>query len=143
MKVIWRIIESKRTVDVLLLFVLLFFILYSLFRNYSEGSLGEILIGNDDQNSYVNYGLDIKNNGLLISSVDGVYGRPGGSLYNYFIALCFILFGESTTPIYILQGMLLGFSVAIIFLSFRNKMKNITGFLFLTTLFIFALLDVY
>jgi 4-amino-4-deoxy-L-arabinose transferase-like glycosyltransferase len=86
--------------------------------------------------------LDVKHNGITMPSLKENYWAPAGFLYIYFIALNFYLFGENTTPIFIIQNLMLGISVACIYFSFRNKMKGLTGILFLFTLFLFALFDV-
>jgi 4-amino-4-deoxy-L-arabinose transferase-like glycosyltransferase len=87
--------------------------------------------------------LDIHENGLSIPSFAGDYDYPNGFLYSYFLALCFAIFGVSPVPVYLLQGILLGLSVALIYFSFKNKLKPVTGIIFLITLFIFAFLDVH
>lgn len=90
---------------------------------------------------YAQTALDIHQNGISIPSVKGLYDYPNGFLYNYFLALCFTLFGESTIPVYILQSCLLGLSIFVSYRTFRDQMKPITGFLFLIFFFIFGLLD--
>jgi 4-amino-4-deoxy-L-arabinose transferase-like glycosyltransferase len=116
----------------------------SFVRTYDFESFQSILndTGND-WSIYARQALDIKNNGILMPSVNGPYYFPAGYLYNYFIALCLVLFGEKSLPIYIAQHLMLGFSVAFIYWAFRDKMRNITAILFLYVLFIFAFKDVY
>jgi len=106
-------------------------------------SLTEILSGAyDDWCMYINTALDIKRNGLLISSAKGDYDYPNGFFYNYFVAFCFLIFGENPVPVYILQSCLLGITIAIVFWTYRDKMNPKTSILFIVMLFIFALLDV-
>ena len=106
-------------------------------------TLTEILSGAyDDWCMYINTALDIKHNGLLISEAKGDYDYPNGFFYSYFIGLCFVIFGENPIPVYILQSCLLGITVAIVFWTYRDKMKLKTSIYFIITLFVFALLDV-
>jgi hypothetical protein len=119
------------------------FICISLFRLYPfQDTLNTVIFGIDDWNKYARFGMDIKYNGFLIPSLNGVYDGPGGFLYNYFVAFCFFVFGDRIFPIYILQNILLGFSIALIYWAFRDKLKPLTGFVFLITLFVIALIDV-
>jgi len=116
----------------------------SIFRSLYFGSdLTEVLKGVDDWSRYAKQGLDIKNNGLLISSIEDNYNGPGGFLYNYFVAFLFFIFGYSLAPIYTIQTLLLGLSVAFIFWTFKDLMKKKTQIIFLCSLFAFATLDVF
>ncbi|MDP4267962.1 MAG: glycosyltransferase family 39 protein [Bacteroidota bacterium] len=138
------ILRSGKTGNIIVISIILVLVVLSLFRLYPfENSLKDIVNGKDDWNRYARFALDIKHNGVLIKSVNGVYKGPGGFLYNYFVALCFLIFGENNIPIYIIQIVLLGFSIAFIYWTFRDKMNPFTGFAFLLTMFSFALVDVY
>lgn len=138
------IFSDKRTGNILAISIIFFFLFLSLIRLFPfENHLSSILNeGKDDWFLYARFALDIKQNGILMSSVNGVYNLPSGFLYNYFVALCFFVFGENLVPVYIIQSTLLGFSIAFIYWAFRDKMKPRTGILFLITMFIFALVDV-
>ena len=76
-------------------------------------------------------------------SLKAAYCSPAGFLYNYFIAICLVAFGERSLPIFIVQHLMLGLSIAIIYWTFRDKMAGLTGLAFICTLFFFALKDVY
>lgn len=91
-------------------------------------TISEAIDGVDDWNRYAKQGLDIKNNGLLINSVKTEYSGPGGFLYNYFIALIFLLFGDEIGPIYITQTILLGLSVVLTFYSFKDSIEALLHF---------------
>nr|MBA3706377.1 glycosyltransferase family 39 protein [Bacteroidota bacterium] len=135
--------KKRSTGNILALLIILFFVCLSLIRLYPfENSLQKIVDGVDDWKLYACFALDIKHNGILMPSLYDNYYAPAGFLYNYFLALCFYLFGENTVPVFIIQNLLLGLSVAFIYMAFRNKMKALTSLLFLFTLFVFALFDV-
>lgn len=144
MKRLFTILIARRTGNVFVALIILSFIILSLIRLYPyENTLNVILKEVDDWGIYARFGLDIKHNGILLPMINGDYDLPAGFLYNYFIALCFLVFGENIVPIYFIQSILLGFSVAFIYWAFREKMKPLTGIVFLFTLFFFALADVY
>lgn len=138
-------LSKRRTGDILAISVVLLFIILSLIRLYPfENELSLVIHTGDDWTAYANYALDIRHNGLLMpKTVPGLYNAPAGFLYPYFIALCFLIFGENTAPVYIIQSFMLGLSVAFVYWAFRDKMKNITGIIFLGSLALFAWLDVY
>jgi hypothetical protein len=136
--------STKRAGTILAIsFIAVFFIL-SLVRNYDFKSFESILNATgDDWGIYAQHALDIKQNGMLMPSAKTAYCSPAGFLYNYFIALCLVIFGERSLPIFVVQHLMLGLSVALVYWTFRDKMKGFTGFIFLCTLFFFALKDVY
>jgi hypothetical protein len=121
-----------------------FFIVATIIRLYpfTETNLG-ISNGIDDWFRYWDNAKDISKNGLLIPSQSSVYYGPGSILYNYFIAFCFILFGENLIPIYFIQSMLLASSILLIYYAFREQLSGIIGLLLLVTLFLFGILDTY
>ncbi|MCX5677995.1 MAG: glycosyltransferase family 39 protein [Candidatus Omnitrophica bacterium] len=135
---------TKRAGTILAIsFIAVFFIL-SLTRNYDYKSFESILNATgDDWGIYAQHALDIKHNGMLMPSAISAYCSPAGFLYNYFIALCLVIFGEKSLPIFVVQHLMLGFSVALVYWTFRDKMRGLTGILFLCVLFFFALKDVY
>jgi hypothetical protein len=133
----------RRTEKWCLLFVLLLFTLLPLIRLYPyTNNLAELLAGTDDWNFYAKNALEIKRGGFLMPHFDGAYAYPGGFFYNYFVAGCFAVFGENAIPVYIVQSLLLGCSVTLIYLAFRNKMKIRTRWVFLLFVTLVALLDV-
>ncbi len=137
--------KKQSQADVLLLFLCIsIFTLAAFIRvSLNQYSLQELLTGTDDWNFYARYGLDIKENGLLIKSVEGNYLWPAGFLYNYFVAACFLFFNNSPTAIYIIQSALLGFAVAVTYFLFRHRMKNTTAWIFLFTLILFGFADIF
>lgn len=138
------ILTTNRSGNILALSIVIIFGLLAILRLYPfENDLLKILIEIDDWSRYAKNALEIKNAGILMSQPSGNYFSPAGFLYNYFIAACFYCFGENTVPVYILQNLLLGISVALTYWTFRDKMKPLTALVLLLTLFIFALLDVY
>lgn len=107
-----------------------------------ENQLNAILNGADDWTRYARLALEIKHHGLLISNLHELYFSPNGFLYNYFVAGCFSLFGENTIPLFLVQNLMLGLSVALVYLTYKNKMNGGITYLFLLTLIGFALLDI-
>jgi 4-amino-4-deoxy-L-arabinose transferase-like glycosyltransferase len=136
---------KKHTGNILAILIIAIFFILSLIRLYPfNNQLNNVLSDTgDDWCSYTLLALDIKHNGLLMPSIEKEYDDPASFLYNYFIALCFLLFGENTVPIFIIQNLMLGLSVALVYWTFRDKMRNFTGLIFLGILSVFALLDVY
>ncbi|MDD3876431.1 MAG: glycosyltransferase family 39 protein [Bacteroidales bacterium] len=135
-------LSLKRTGDITALLMVLFLGLLSIIRLYPFNSnFLDLQYSNDDWANYIKYALDIKENGMLMPIVKGIYLVPAGFLYNYFLALCFTLFGNHTVPVYIIQNLLIGFSSLLIYWTFRNKMKPLTAFAFLISIFFIALTD--
>jgi len=121
-----------------------FFIVATIIRlyPYTETNLG-VSNGIDDWFRYWDNAKDISKNGLLIPSQSSVYYGPGSFLYSYFIALCFILFGENLIPIYFIQSIFLATSILLIYYAFRDELSGKIGLLLLITLFLFGVLDTY
>ncbi|MEI6851429.1 MAG: glycosyltransferase family 39 protein [Bacteroidota bacterium] len=143
MKDTLTLLKSKQTGNIFAVLVVMVFGILSIVRLYPyENSLQSTIIGYDDWCSYGQYALDIKHHGLSIPMVNEDYFMPAGFIYPYFLALCFNLFGENNIPVYIIQSLMLGFSVAIIYWTFSDKMRPLTALIFLFTLTLFALLDV-
>ena len=121
-----------------------FFIVATIIRLYpfTETNLG-ISNGIDDWFRYWDNAKDISKNGILMPAQSSVYYGPGSFLYNYFIASCFILFGENLIPIYLIQSILLATSILLIYYAFRDELSGKIGLLLLITLFLFGVLDIY
>lgn len=134
---------SKRTNDLLACSLVLIFGLIAVVRLYPyQNDLSLILSGPlDDWKMYAQTALDIHSNGSSIPSVKGNYDYPNGFLYNYFLAICFTIFGTNTVPIYIIQSCFLGLSIYISYKTFREHMQPLTGMIFLLVFFLFGLLD--
>ncbi len=130
--------------NVLAITVIAVFLCLSFVRNYDFKTFESILSATgDDWGTYARYALDIKTNGILMPSTDSPYCSPSGFLYNYFIAFFLVVFGLKSLPIFVAQHVMLGLSVALIYWTFRDKMRGLTSLIFLFTLFMFALKDVY
>ncbi len=124
--------------------VLIIFAVATMVRLYpAENNLTSMLGEGDDWATYAHNALEIKNGGLLLPSIDDDYFLPAGFLYNYFVAGCFLLFGDNVLAVYLLQGIMLGLSVALIYSAFRKSMQLQTALLFLILLTVFGFLDVF
>jgi hypothetical protein len=134
----------KKIGDYLALAIVFIFLSKTFFRLYpfTEITPG-ISNGNYDWFRYWDNAIDIHRNGFWISSQTKVYYGPGSILYNYFVAGCFLLFGENVVPIYFIQSLLLAFSILLIYNTFRKNLSGLSSILLLLTLFAFAVLDVY
>ena len=143
LKIYSEFLQARRTGNIFALFIVLAFGFLSLIRLYPfANTLKDYLNDIDDWSTYARYALDIMHNGISMPSINENYWAPAGFLYAYFIAFNFYLFGENDVPVFIIQNILLGFSVLFIYLTFRDKMKPLTSIAFLFTLFLFALVDV-
>lgn len=121
-----------------------FFIVATIIRlfPFTETNPG-ISNGIDDWFRYWENAHDIYKNGVLMPAQSSVYYGPGSFLYNYFLAFCFLIFGENLIPIYFIQSLMLAFSILLIYYAFRKELTGIMGIALLLTLFSFALLDTY
>lgn len=129
---------------VLILLSALIFLLPALYKiNLHDFSIDQLIVGIDDWNRYARHAIDINENGLLISNDSGNYLIPAGFLYNYFIALCFELFGENPAFVYCMQSALLGTTIALSYFIFRDFLKPKTGWLLLIALIVLGYLDIY
>jgi 4-amino-4-deoxy-L-arabinose transferase-like glycosyltransferase len=144
MKFILNHLKTKHSGNLLSIAVVLFIFLLTLFRLYPfQNTLSIILKEVDDWGRYARYAYEIRHQSFFIGSEKTDYFGPAGFLYNYFIALCFYIFGDNIIPVYIIQNLLLGLSVVFIYFTFRDKMEILTANLFLIALLIFSLLDVF
>lgn len=143
-KMFLDILLQRRTGNLLAISVIAIFLILGLMQLYPfVNHFDNILNGSgDDWKAYAWYGRNIVHNGVLLPVKD-LYRAPAGFLYNYFIALCLFIFGETDVPIYIIQVLMLGLSVALTYWTFRDKMTNLTSVMFLAALSLFALLDVF
>ncbi|MBK9283723.1 MAG: glycosyltransferase family 39 protein [Sphingobacteriaceae bacterium] len=123
----------------------LLFLVFAFFKLYPfEATLQEIINGtNDDWQLYAKTAIDIKENGLAIPSVKGLYDYPNGFLYSYFLAFCFFLFGNNPNPVYILQSVMIGISIFIWYKTINDKMNSRIAIAFLALSFLFGLLDIF
>lgn len=54
-----------------------------------------------------------------------------------------MLFGENLNPVYLIQSLLLGISIRLIYLTFKDNLSYKIGLLYLIFLFLFATIDIY
>ena len=74
-------------------------------------------------------------------SLAAPYQRPGGFAYNYAVAALFAVFGESTVPIEIVQGALLGICAVWLYRLFRPRLDPVSAVIYLGLLAVFLLAD--
>lgn len=96
---------------------------------------------NDDVNPTISAGndwltykanaLSILRDGLSMPRVAGSYARPGGFLYNYFVAGVFALTSVNSKHVYLAQTVLLGLSVGLMTLAFKAYLNQLTPIYFL------------
>ncbi len=126
------------------IFVISFFLFLSLTRSYPHPDFETIARSTgDDWNTYARYALDIKHNGILMPLERRAFYCPGSFLYSYFLALSLVIFGVKSLPIFVMQHLMLGISVTIVYWTFRNKMRDLTSMLFFISMLVFAFKDVY
>ena len=137
-------LRSRRTGDALAIGVVSCFLIWSVVRllPFSNGLDGILRDTGNDWSAYAADALDVRHHGILMPSIHGPYVSPASFLYIYFLAACFALFGESSVPVFLVQSLLLGLSVALAYWTFRDKMTGLTGVLFLATASVFAAVDV-
>ena len=130
---------------ILFLVIVLIFTVAALFRIYFNYYYSFELddINLDDWDRYFSNAIDIKNNGLLIQNIEENYLLPSGFLYNYFLAFCFLLFGVNITVVYFIQSAILGFSIAITFIVFKDFMSKNISWIFLFSMIVFAFVDIF
>jgi hypothetical protein len=100
----------------------------------------------NDWLTYKENALSILRDGLAMPKVTGNYTRPGGFLYNYFVAAVFGLTGVNSTHVYLVQTVLLGFSVGLMALAFRPFLSQAIAafyFLLLAGLFFLEIFCIY
>jgi len=129
---------------ILISLCILIFTIAALFRIYFNDYYLELDdINIDDWDRYFRNAIDIKDNGLLIQNIEENYLFPSGFLYNYFLAFCFLLFGVNITVLYFIQSAILGFSIAITFLVFKDFMSKKISWIFLFSMIVFAFIDIF
>lgn len=81
--------------------------------------------------------------GLLLWRVEGNYVQPPGFLYSYYVALVFALAGSGWGAVYLVQAVLLGVSVGLVYAVFCPGAGPRLRALLLAGLLAFAYLDVF
>ena len=129
---------------IIISFCVLIFTLAALFRIYYN-DYPSIFIGYgyDDWDRYFLNAIDIKDNGLLIKNVEENYLMPSSFLYNYFLAFCFLIFGINLSVVYFIQSAVLGFSIAVTFILFKDLMSKKISRIFLFSMIFFAFIDIF
>jgi hypothetical protein len=105
--------------------------------------VNEATSSGDDWLMYKGMALNILDEGWTIPAARWNYFRPGGFLYNYFIAAVFALTGRNVAYVYLVQAVLLGISVAVLTIAFRPFLLVPTQYLFALMVAGSAYLDVY
>lgn len=120
------------------------FLLPALYRAYPFGDdvNSEISAGNDWL-SYKENALSILHDGLTMPRVTDNYDRPGGFLYNYFVAGIFGLTGENSTHVYLIQAILLAFSVGLMVLAFKPYLTARVATIYFAALALFVFVDMF
>jgi hypothetical protein len=98
----------------------------------------------DDWYFYHQYAVSIVRSGWTMPGHPGAYERPGGFLYNYFIALVFLLTGSfNSNHVYVVQAALVAVSAGLMTLAARSVVQPRTVLLFGAIVTVSLLLDVY
>ena len=92
---------------------------------------------------YYRYANDIVQHGLWIPRLAEPYSRPAGFAYNYLLAGAFALGGPNSSYAYVLQSLLLGLSVPLMYLVVRPFLGPRLRVALLAALALLALFDVY
>jgi len=98
----------------------------------------------DDWYFYHLYARSIVEGGLTMPGHPGAYERPGGFLYNYFVALVFFLSGSfNSNYVYVVQAALVAISAGLMVLAARSVVQPRTALMFAIVIVATLLLDVY
>jgi len=95
----------------------------------------------DDWLTYKENALSTLDGGLMMPAVRGPYRRPGGFLYNYFLAGLFRALGINASYVYVVQSLLLGVSVSLMYLAFRPCLAPVSGLVYLGAVALFMYAD--
>jgi hypothetical protein len=76
----------------------------------------------DDWWSYHHYAVSVLNGGMSMPAVQGLYTRPGGFGYVYFVAAIYAFFGVRSQAVYLIQTLLLALSVFGFVYAFRRRL---------------------
>jgi 4-amino-4-deoxy-L-arabinose transferase-like glycosyltransferase len=97
----------------------------------------------DDWFVYHVNALSVLNDGLTMPVVDGVYRRPAGFGYVYFIAAVYAIAGVKSEAVYLVQGLLLIVTIAAMYAVVRSRFSALGGLVFVLTLTVFLYVDAY
>lgn len=93
--------------------------------------VNETTSAGNDWLSYKRNAVDIVKNGILMPAVNGVYERPAGFLYNYFVAAIFEITGINDTWVSFAQLLLVGIGASVMYLTFRPDLGRIAAIVYL------------
>jgi hypothetical protein len=85
------------------------------------------LDGGDDWHFYKRLAVSIVDGGLSIPGIASYRQVPHGFLYNYFVAGVFSVFGTNTAFVYVVQGLLTGVAVSLLWLVARPAGRIAAG----------------
>lgn len=97
----------------------------------------------DDWLMYKGMALSILDGGWTIPAVPRNYFRPGGFLYNYFVAGVFAATERNSVYVYLVQSVLLGISIAVTTFAFERYFSVSVKYLLALALAVTAYLDVF
>jgi hypothetical protein len=95
----------------------------------------------DDYDRYHYWAVDVVENGLAMRMAPVPYTLPAGFLYVYFVAGWYWILGVHPPAVFIIQSVMLGGSVVMFFLAFRQELGRAAQFLLLGSLAAFGFLD--
>lgn len=118
------------------------FLAVGLAQVWPQWGMAPHFLPGDDWTAYHNHAQDILAHGLALPMVQGVYSLPAGFLYNYFVALCYVLAGPRPEAVYLVQSAMLGVTVWLLYAAFAPDLGRRAGLFLLGALIVFALADV-
>jgi hypothetical protein len=137
-------LSTPRRVYLATLGLLVLFVLLWCFRAYPfVDDVNEVSAAGNDWLTYKLNALSILRSGLSMPHITGNYHLPGGFLYNYFVAAIFLVGGENSTHVYLVQAILLALSVGITTLAFRPVLNERAVTIYFLALAVIAFVDVF
>ena len=98
----------------------------------------------DDWHTYKQLALSVVRDGLSMPALATSYaGLPHGFLYIYFVAAIFAVAGVNSTYVYLVQSVVLGLSISLMYLVVRKRLTPAGGLTFLLTLTALMYVDVF
>ncbi len=99
-----------------------------------QDDVNNVRSAGEDWLRYKRNAVSILEDGLSMPVVRGPYQRPGGFLYNYFLAGVFFAFGVNASVAYVVQSLLIGVAASVMFLTFRRYLSPPAEAIFLAGL---------
>lgn len=96
----------------------------------------------DDYDLYNYWAIDVAENGPAIGLAPVPYTLPAGFLYIYFVGLCYRIVGVHPPLVFVIQSAMLGGSVVLLFLAFRDELAQGGQLLLLLSVAAFGFLDI-